>query len=283
MFGLLLKRPGRLSMCRNRLWQLLVALGLGGLGAAAFARDCDRVLISADPSYPPLHWYDGMSLRGASLDITTEVLRRMHLPYEIRYLGPLRRVMSAAKAGEIDMVVTLKVTPERQEFLSYPSTPAFANPIAVFVLNSHAFKYGGPADLKGRRGGIAAGNRLGGEDGRRLMESLQLEEALDAETNFRKLARGRIDYYITGLYTGLATLSQRQDAADFRVLKPYLQETFNYATFVRASPCIEHLAEFDRQLAQLVRSGAAAKLVEASLKLWRRDALETAPNEEGGP
>jgi len=253
-------------------WSAVFAVGLSIVSLAASAAGCKRVVISADPAYPPLHWYDGATLRGASIDITTEVLRRMHVPYEVRYLGPLKRVMAAAKAGEIDMLVTLKITPDRLAFLSYTSTPAFANPIAAFVLSKHEFKYSGPADLAGKAGGIAAGNRLGGEDGQRLMGLLKLEEALDAESNFRKLERGRIDYFVTGLYTGLTTISNRTNAASFSVLKPYLQETFNYPTFVKSSPCLALLPEFDRQLALLNRTGAGAKFIELNMSIWRETA-----------
>jgi polar amino acid transport system substrate-binding protein len=259
-----------------RMWACLCVLT--GLPKAATARGCERVLISADPAYPPLHWYDGHTLRGASIDVTVEVLQRLKLPYELRYLGPLNRVMRAAQAGEIDMVVTLKDTPERREFLSYPATPAFVNPIAVFVHQARSFSYQGPEDLRGRAGGMAAGNRLGGADGQRLMDELKIEQALDAAANFRKLQLGRIDFFITGLYTGLATLSTRADGAEFIALKPYLQESFNYPTFVKSSPCAAHLLDFDRELRQLVRSGAAERIVANSLDVWRsHPVVMTAP------
>ncbi|WIT12224.1 transporter substrate-binding domain-containing protein [Paucibacter sediminis] len=258
----------------------LLACLLACLGASlpAAARECERVLITADPAYPPLHWYDGQTLRGASIDLTVEVLQRLKLPYEVRYLGPLNRVMRAAQAGEVDMVVTLKDTPERREFLSYPATPAFVNPIAVFVHRARSFSYHGPEDLRGRAGGMAAGNRMAGAEGQRLMDELKIEQALDASANFRKLQLGRIDYFITGLYTGLATLSTRPDGADFMALRPYLQESFNYTPFVKASPCAVHLLDFDRELRLLLRTGAAERILSSNLEAWRsKPVVMTAP------
>ena len=35
---------------------------------------CERLVIVADPAYPPLHWYDGVKMQGASIAIAKRVL-----------------------------------------------------------------------------------------------------------------------------------------------------------------------------------------------------------------
>jgi polar amino acid transport system substrate-binding protein len=100
--------------------------------------DCPRVVLTADPGYPPLHWYDGHALRGASIEIAKRVLGDLNIPYEVRYVGPLARVMAMAQHGDVDMVATLKKTPEREAFLLYPKTAAMANPVAVFAMRNHS-------------------------------------------------------------------------------------------------------------------------------------------------
>lgn len=237
-------------------------------GLQAQAQDCPRIVVTADPGYPPLHWYDGRAFHGASIELTSRALKELGIPYEFRYVGPWQRVLNQAREGKVDMVVTLKDTPERRDYLAFPATPAFTNPIAVFVAKDRSFPFAGPKDLQGRAGGISKGNRLGGPEGRALEESLRLDEGLDAEHNFAKLARGRIDYFITGLYAGLAQQYVRPDAEKFTFLMPYLLESPNYMGFVKRSPCSKHLAQFDAVLARLVQAGEVPGILEANLRLW---------------
>ncbi|MBV8501890.1 MAG: transporter substrate-binding domain-containing protein [Paucibacter sp.] len=247
----------------------LVASSPIALGSTAGNPTCDRVIVTADPSYPPFHWYDGHRLRGASIDLTEEVLRRLGLRYEIRYVGPWMRVLSKAQAGQVDMVVTLKDTPERRVYLSYVPTPAFDNRIAVFVAKSRAFPFAGVDDLAAHRGGVSAGNELGGAQGRAIAERLHLEIGLDARHNFEKLKIGRIDYFLTGYYTGQAILDQRADGAEFVALRPFLLSTQNYVAFVSSSPCAKFVSQFDSVLASLNRSGAGERALQDNLELWR--------------
>lgn len=252
-----------------------MALLLSGLSGAFAATDavtptrCERVRISADPDYPPLHWYDGSHLQGASIEVATRVFKDLGIPYSVEYMGPWTRVLASAKAGEIDVVTTLKDTPERRSFLSYPTTPAFANPIVIYVARGQVFAYAKWSDLIGRQGGMTLGNVFGGGFDEYLEAKLKVEAANTPEINFGKLELGRIDYFITGLYTGAATLVRLGKEDRFTTLMPPVTETANYVAFVKASPCSAYLPAFDRRLAELVRAGVVEKIVAGSVVHWR--------------
>jgi len=179
------------------------------------------------------------------------------------------RVLSKAQSGQVDMVVTLKDTPERRAYLSYVPTPVFDNSIAVFVAKSRSFAFAGVDDLAAHRGGVSAGNELGGAEGKTIAERLHLEIGLDARHNFEKLKIGRIDYFLTGYYTGQAILDQRPDGAEFVALRPFLLSTQNYAAFVSSSPCAKFVSRFDSVLAALNKSGAGERALQDNLELWR--------------
>ena len=87
---------------------LLVASG-AALGQAA----CQKVVVTADPEYPPYAWYDGETLRGASVDVVLAVLQAIKLPYELRYVGPFVRVLQNARVGDVDIVTELKRNAEQ--------------------------------------------------------------------------------------------------------------------------------------------------------------------------
>ena len=179
------------------------------------AQECKKIVISADPAYPPLHWYDGTTLQGASIEITTRILDDLGLPYEVRYVGPWKRVLLNAERGAIDMVVSLKNIPERRDYLEFTSNVAFANPIAVFVPRASNFKYAKWQDLKGKRGGVTLGNKFGNGFDEFMDAQLTTDAAPTPESNFKKMALGRIDYFITGFYTGMAYILEHDLETEF--------------------------------------------------------------------
>ena len=147
-------------------------------GTAACAQaQCTRMVLAADPDYPPLHWYDGTSMQGASIAIAKRVLDDLKIPYEVRYLGPFPRVMAAAERGDIDMVATLKKTPEREAFLLYPKTAAFVNPVAVFTSRDRPITFNSRADLIGLRGGITRSNVFGDGFDEYMKQNLKIGRA----------------------------------------------------------------------------------------------------------
>jgi len=227
--------------------------------------ECGKLVLSADPDYQPLHWYDGAQFRGASIVLATRILDDLQVPYEVRYLGPWKRVLASAAAGEIDMVATLKRLPERERYLSYIPTAAFPNPVAIFIDRQQGFVYHHWRDLKDKRGGVAMGNRFGAQFDRFAEEHLKLHEAGTVDSNFRKLALGRIDYLITGLLTGETWLAQHGLSDRFMAVRPFISNEKNYFAFVKGSPCARHAEAFDARLRELVKTDVNLRILHAQL------------------
>ena len=244
---------------RLRLVFLIVAL-LPGSGFAA-GTDCDRVVFSAHPDYPPYHWQDGEQIVGASVALTGKILDAMGVRWEARFVGPWLRVLKTAERGEIDLVAGLKPTPERAQFLAFTAAPAFPNPMAVFIAKARPIPFDGFADLVGRRGGKSAGDRFGDEFDRFAAASLTIEEADGLGVNFAKLAAGRIDYVVTGLYTGRAQLAAQGLAERIVALPRLVNEGFVHHGFARNGRCLALVAEFDRRLAAIARTPLPRELL----------------------
>lgn len=264
--------PNSLVSGRTVVAPLLAIAAAAGLllcGIPQAHAECSRLIISADPAYPPLHWYDGRTLQGASIEIAKRVLNDLKIPWEVRYVGPLPRVLLKAQRGEVDMVATLKKTPEREVFLGYPKTAAFANPVAVFASRQHRFAFQDRADLVGLRGGITNGNLFGDGLDEYLRDHLKFEAANSPENNFDKLSLGRIDYFLTGYYAGMAFLSKRGDEEKFVALKPWVAETQNYLALARKGHCMDKLALIDERLAALKKTGEIDALIRQSLRQWK--------------
>ena len=236
---------------------------------AAVEAHCSKLIVTADPAYPPMHWYDGEHLQGASIEIAKRVLDELKIPYEVRYVGPFARLVKLAERGEVDMVATLKKTPEREQFLLFTKTPALSNPVAVFQSREHPFPFQGRGDLIGRKGGITRGNMFGDDFDSFLSTKLNVEPADNPESNFNKLKLGRIDYFITGYYVGMAYLLKRGDEQRFIPTSPYVVDTPNYLALTQKGNCSDKLDAIDAKLAQLTKSGVIDELVKLSFARWK--------------
>ena len=231
--------------------------------------ECKRMVISADPAYPPLHWFDGDTLQGASIDIAKRVLTDLKIDFEIRSVGPFPRVMALAERGEVDMVATLKKTPEREAFLLYPKTVALQNPVAVFTAKDLPLAYKDKADLIGLRGAMARGNVFGNGVDEYIREKLNVQEVNRPDASFSLMLMGRADYFITGYYTGMALIWKRGDEAQFVAKEPYLVDTPNYLALTRHGKCADRLEQIDARLAVLKKTGVLDDIVRSSIQRWR--------------
>jgi polar amino acid transport system substrate-binding protein len=231
------------------------------------AAECARVVISGGSDYPPLHWYDGKTLTGASMEVAAMAFDALKIPYEIRYYGPFTRALKGAKDGEIDVLATLKNTEERRQFLAFAEPPVFTSPIAVFVARNRQFAYREWKDLIGKKGGVTRGYTYGDGFDEYLQQKLTVEAEQKTYINFDKLDAGRIDYLITGYYNGLAYLAQNRQLDRFTALRPYLTDSNNYIAFSRASPCIKYLKSFSRQLDIMLKSGLIKEILEKHTRL----------------
>ena len=251
-------------------------LAVGLLVASAAAQTqaqglCTRVVVTADPEYPPYAWYDGHTLRGASVDIVLAVLQAIKLPYELRYVGPFVRMLQNARMGDVDIVTELKRSAEREDYLAFTDTPIFTNPSSVFVRAGRNLKFSKREDLRGLRGGVTHGTRFGDGLDEYIVANLSVEDGPGIKENFLKLEAGRIDYFISPHYPALAHLISSGTEARSKVLKPFAAEALNYVGWSRRSPCLGRLTEFDAMLKRYLAVTSAGRIVDDNQDAWRRN------------
>lgn len=232
---------------------------------------CAKVVVTADPEYPPYAWYDGQTLRGASVDVVLAVLQAIKLPYELRYVGPFMRVLQTARMGDVDIITELKRNADREEYLAYADTPLFTNPSSVFVRAGQNLKFTKREDLRGLRGGVTHGTRFGDGLDEFIEASLTVETGPGIKENFLKLDAGRIDYFISPHYPALSHLISSGNEARYKALKPFVAEASNYVGWSRRSACLGRLAEFDAMLKRYLATMNAGRLVDDNQDAWRRN------------
>jgi polar amino acid transport system substrate-binding protein len=239
--------------------------------------DCSKVIVSGDPEYQPFAWYDGQNMHGASIEIVTEILNQMHIPFEVKYSGPFLRVLKSAELGQIDIISELKNTEDRRAYLQFTETAIFSNPVAAFTLPHRKISYSKWEDLKGWRGGITVGNKFGGGLDKFIEAHLNVSSASKIRANFDKLSLGRIDYFINSYYPAMVDLISHNEETKFTVLKPFLTSNENFVGWSKNSPCIGRLKEFDTLLAGMVQTGQVEKILNSSLEQLRQRAQSQIP------
>ena len=225
-----------------------IAFGLVASMSAHAQVACTKVVVTADPEFPPYAWYDGQALRGASVDVVVAVLQAIKLPHELRFVGPFVRVLQSARTGELDIITELTRNAEREDYLAFTDTAIFTNPTSVVVRAGQNLRFTKREDLRGLRGGVKHGTRFGDGLDEYIAGNLTVETGPGIKENFLKLEAGRIDYFITPHYPALSYLISSGSEARFQMLKPFIAEAPNYVGWSRRSPCLGRLQEFDAML-----------------------------------
>lgn len=244
----------------------LLLLGFCYLGPARAEAACSRLVFATNPNYPPFSWVeDKTHYRGASVAL----LQKISLPGVTMepVIYPWNRAQAMARAGLIDLLLSLRITPEREQYLAFTRAPAFPNPIVVFAREQGPLRTADWKQLQNYRGGVSLGDSFGGGFDAYLKEHLRVEVAETMTENFRKLSLGRIDYFVSGEYLGRAYLRGTEHAGERRIqaLSPPVSREYIHFAMSRKSRCLHLLPLIDEKLGELMRQGVPARLLEEAL------------------
>ncbi|MFN3304456.1 MAG: transporter substrate-binding domain-containing protein [Roseateles sp.] len=171
---------------------LVSGLGIGSAVQAASATDPPRpVRFAPEADYGPFVYADSDGqVRGLSVDLLLAIAPRAGL--QIQTLPPrdLADILQGVKAGEVDLVSSLRPTPERSSFLGF--SPPYVEVPAVLVLRKGAPRRQSLADLRQQR--IGVGKSYAVESFvRQRYPALRWEAQANDVVALRALAAGQLD------------------------------------------------------------------------------------------
>ena len=251
------------------LYTLVAALSLIALAAPGDSvRAQDKVLRWAtNPSYPPYDWaVDDQHYAGAASELLKLITPAGYVLREV--VVPWVRAQDMARRGEIDLLINLRITAERSAWMQFSQNPTFYNPIVVFMRRDRAIPFTSWDELKSLRGGVTIGDAFGNGFDEYLKANLSVEAISNMSGNFRKLDAGRIDYFVSGYYMGLAWLAQAGLGERIVALQPPISQNYIHLGFSRLSPHRHLLPEIDRRLAALNADGTLERLLKEQLALF---------------
>lgn len=253
---------------------LLAALALMAclpLGEQAIACDNGVAVISGGTTYPPLSWRKGNALVGSTIDMVKQILAEVGITARADEGGPWKRVLYRAREGEVDILVGVRKSPEREHFLLYVDPPITPSVQGVFMSTAHPFAYRDWKDLEGKTGSITLGTNF--DDGFDVFakEHLSLQAVRKVEQNFIKLDKGRVDYVLGPLVpTQLYLQKYGFDGKIVNATRPLLtiQE---YLAISRKSPCIKYATHLRASVKHWVETDKINDLMEDSFVKWFQD------------
>jgi len=245
---------------------------------SAQADECKKVIISSDSEYPPISWRDPEdpdNIIGTVIELAEMVFNDLGVSVETPYVGPWKRTLRYSELGRVDMIAGVYMNEERKSYLDYVLPTLMVDQTVVFTLKGQAFKFEQWDDLKGLQGGRRLGDSFGDSFDQFEQEHLKLDRVEKSEQLLNMLQRGRNQYFIYGLYPGLAYAEKMGIRNELEYLPKPLTEENIYLAFSKKSPCKKHSHIFSHKMKILIQNKVPELLVEKYLEVWKRQAEST--------
>ena len=165
-------------------------------------------IVSGHPDRKPIMYKSGESIAGIGVEVMQSVFKDLGVDVSPIYAGARDVVQEKAKNWEIDAIVALYKTNEREQYLDY-SIAYTQDPIVLFFSGGKSFAYTGKENLVGKKGIATVGDSYGQEiDDYILSAPLDMARVDTPQQAFASLKDGKEDYFIYSLYAGRRVIEE---------------------------------------------------------------------------
>lgn len=241
---------------------------------AGSANASDVLIVSGHPNYPPITWEENGTIVGAGAEMAKTIFTELQVPFEIRPSGPWKRVQFSGKDGTIDVIIAIYKNPEREQYLDY-AAPFMKDPNAIFVWKGKTFPFHTWNDLIGKRGTTNLGESYEEKFDKFAENYLIIERVHDTVQNFKKLESNRADYFLFGLYPGLASAAINGYDGKIEVLPNYVVTADFYMAFSKRSKYAHLVPRVNTIIERLRSEGAIDKWIAKYLKYYKKTGKNT--------
>ncbi len=245
---------------------LLAVLSLAVPLAALAAPDCQELVVTGHPYYPPVAWGSDGKLVGAAPELVTGIAKGLGFTkVTTKDFGTWEKAQAAARSGEADIIVGIYRNTERLEYLDYAEPPFMIDPVSVVVRAGAAFPYAQWSDLKGKRGVTSAGESYGNQFDGYMGRELSVARVPGIDKAFGAVLDGSADYAIIAFYPGRDAARKQGLFGKVAFLPKMIVNADMFVAFSKKSKCLGALKEgFARALKTDVDSGKANRLLETA-------------------
>lgn len=234
----------------------------------AFACDNGTAIISGRTNYPPLSWRNKDKLDGGLVQLAKNLFLGVNVVASSDEGGPWKRILLRAQRGEIDLLLGIRRTKERENYLVFIEPPVTPAVQSVFVRKDRVFEYKEWDDLIGRTGNITLGAKFGKEFDTYLAKNLDIEYSETPEQIFQKLMLDRVDYMLGPLATTVLYLEKEQLSFEIVNMLEPLTILNEYFAIPKNSPCSIHAEYIGERLKKITETEEMDNIIEKSFLLW---------------
>lgn len=166
-----------------------------------FALVATLLLISSAPAhaqelrfgydeYPPLAYTEDGQARGESVELVKEACARLGFTPVFKRM-PFARLLDSVRSGVVDAALDVTRTPDRQDYLYYPSYVRGVDSIILFSHDGWGKDYRSLNDVTTERVGVVRGYYYG--EGTLAVLGDNVRYVKDSKTLFKMLNAGRFD------------------------------------------------------------------------------------------
>lgn len=227
---------------------------------------CDTITVGGPASWQPVSYVtsDGHQT-GLGIDIIKEYAKREGIDVEVDIELPWARAVDFLLQGKIDVTAGAYFTNERQRIFQY-SDPFYSDDIMVFQHTDRRFGYSRIEDLKGYRGARPHGGSLGNKIDTYSKQELDIVYSPINDHIFDLLLAGHVDYVLLARYDGVATVRKLGVQDKIIPVEPPVAKNPVRLMFSRNSPCLEHVEQINKLIAELSSNGTLQERIDYHLR-----------------
>jgi polar amino acid transport system substrate-binding protein len=227
---------------------------------------CDTITIGGPASWQPVSYItNDRQQTGLGIDIIKEYAKRNGIDVEVDIELPWARALDFLLQGKIDVTAGAYFTHERQKTFQY-SDPYYTDDIMVFQHSERRFGYRRIEDLTGYRGARPHGGSLGNKIDTYSRQELDMVYSPINDHIFDLLLAGHVDYVLLGRIDGVATIRKIGAQDKIIPIEPPISKNPVRLMFSRNSPCLEHVEQINKLIAELRNNGTLQERTDYHLR-----------------
>ncbi|KPA95855.1 MULTISPECIES: substrate-binding periplasmic protein [Pseudomonas] len=233
--------------------QLLTAIVLTCLSLTARG---ERLRIVTEPWAPYVYEENGQA-KGLDYETTAIVFQRLGIEVEWQFL-PWKRCLAMLEQGQADGALDIFHSSQRDDKLLYPDEALSEVEFVLFYAKAHPHPFSSLDDLRGLTVGVSPGYQYSPQFNESRL--FRHEPAPSHESNFGKLALGRIDLVITDRRVGQHVLNELNLQEQIAQYPSVISRNRQYLALRRNAGMDLLMQRFNAELKRFKREPAYAEL-----------------------
>lgn len=238
---------------------LLLTLLATGLFVPSTTCGQSKKILAVYTEWFPYTFQENGKASGFEIEIVEAVMKNMNKELEFRRY-PWKRCLGSLKNGEVDLLVSLLKTEEREKFTYYPDNHISISRTVFFTGAGRSIEFNGSYEkLKGYRIGVIAGFSYG--DAFDNAKYLTKDPVKYAKSLIRKVHYGRNDLGAENQAVISAYARKMEVLDNIRFLEPPIHTLKLYVGFSRAKGLKKLNADFSTSPGEFKSSEAYKKIL----------------------